>query len=384
MNNDQTNLRRIINEILLQEEVYGTMATVYHGSKTPPDVLIPIFTSDSFSPGKGEGMMYGRGVYTVYNLKGTQTSKGKYGKYIYKFGVNLEGFISFDPAVTELIYKKQLTPAQQAQVAGCSKDIVELLKDLEIPKEKITSKVAYKASKILKGQVKGIVYTGEHDGRVALIYDAGTIVPLSWKLAKSDEWNKIDRDSIRPNIDRYTKKSWSPGRYEKSEIKKLIDVAKLPIEDRIIDDNLDIRGVPVTSLPAGLRITGSANLDGTNLKSLPDGFEVGFNLNISDTQITELPRGLKVGGSLTAANLPITKLPDDIVLNGGLDLNGTQITSLPDNLNLNGGLVLFNTPIAKLPSGLRVWNLNIGKTQITELPEDLYVKWGSVTGFKSE
>jgi hypothetical protein len=57
--------------LLLKEEVYGTIATVYHGSKQSPEEFLKIFetgdlasyASTSWKPGKGVGSMYGHGIY---------------------------------------------------------------------------------------------------------------------------------------------------------------------------------------------------------------------------------------------------------------------------------------------------------------------------------
>ena len=92
-------LRSLIRETLLLEEVYGAQATVYHGTKTDPQILISAILRDEFRPGKGDGSMYGKGLYTVYDPEGTRTMSGKYGDWVIKFKVNLYGYIIFDPDI---------------------------------------------------------------------------------------------------------------------------------------------------------------------------------------------------------------------------------------------------------------------------------------------
>lgn len=395
MHNAQPYLRKLIHEMLLQEDVYGAMATVYHGSEMQPwDIVakdgttipgfIPMIVNDKFDPGSGSGALYGKGLYTVYDLDKTLTSKGEYGKYIYKFGVHLNGFVSFDPVITKLIYKSALAPADQAREAGYDDYIIEMLEALPHEKGKYTSETALKASVFLKGQVKGIVFTGKQDGHVALIYDVGTVVPLSWKLAKSAGWNRIDRESLKPSISRFSSRSWTSAKYETSSIAKLRNAIKMPPGERVIDGDLRLRAFPLRLLPDDLAISGNAELNGTALTKLPNNLRVDGGLYLQDTNIKELPNGLVVGGTLNLENVPITSLSADLQVNGDLILHGTQITSLPDNLNVNGSLNLGKTPLTSLPTGLRVKrDLTVRDTQITVLPDDIIVG-GFVYGFKGD
>ena len=66
-------IRSLIRETLLLEEVYGAQAIVYHGTEADPLKLVSALLNDEFVPGRGAGSMYGKGLYTVYDLTGTQT-----------------------------------------------------------------------------------------------------------------------------------------------------------------------------------------------------------------------------------------------------------------------------------------------------------------------
>ena len=92
-------IRSLIRETLLLEEVYGAQAVVYHGTKADPQALISALLNDEFVPGKGAGSMYGKGLYTVYDLTGTQTEDGEYGAHVIKLKLNLYGYIIFDPEI---------------------------------------------------------------------------------------------------------------------------------------------------------------------------------------------------------------------------------------------------------------------------------------------
>ena len=84
---------------------------------------------------------------------------------------------------------------------------------------------------------------------------------------------------------------------------------------------------------------------------------------------------IKVKGDLDLWKTQITKLPDNLSVDGGLDLEGTNISELPDNLTVGEWLNLRGTQITKLPDNLSVggW-LDIRGLQITELPKSLKVK----------
>ena len=120
-------LRSLIRETLLLEEVYGAQAVVYHGTEADPRALIDALLKDKFIAGAGSGAMYGKGLYTVYDIKGTKTETGGYGDHVIKLKVNLYGYIIFDPDVALKVYKRPLTPAEQAEEVGYSETVVKAL-----------------------------------------------------------------------------------------------------------------------------------------------------------------------------------------------------------------------------------------------------------------
>ena len=79
---------------LLQEEIYGNMATVYH--RTDYSNLVNSIYTKGFKTGSGKA--YGEGFYATYDLKsqekpGMETS---YGSTVVKFAVPLTNFFFFD------------------------------------------------------------------------------------------------------------------------------------------------------------------------------------------------------------------------------------------------------------------------------------------------
>lgn len=399
-------IRQFIQESLLVEKVFGAQAFVYHGSRMPPDEFVQMMINDEFNPGDGSGDMYGKGLYSVYELDGTQTAQGAYGSYIYKLKINLHGCISFDADVTRKIYGKNLSPSEQAQSLNLPDDIVKSLRKYPTKEPgEISSGSALGASKSLKGRVKGIIYTGKRDGKVALIYDAAVVVPIGWKKRDEDEWQSIDRNKLRPVL-RRAADDWKEGKYEtgsKKSLEMLRHLSKLPEDQRVFHGNMDFVGYKRSKivLPSGLRVEGSADFSDSSLESLPDGLYVSKNLRADRTKMLYLPTGLVVGGDLSINNSYLLNLPDNLSVGGSLslinskvqflprslkvgksiNLGSSMIRWLPDNLHVNGNLRLYYTQVDKLPKNLNVTGtLTLTFSEVVELPEDLQVG-GNIAGW---
>ena len=352
-------LRSLIRETLLLEEVYGAQAVVYHGTEADPQKLISALLNDEFRPGTGSGSMYGKGLYAVYDLAGTKTEKGYYGDHVIKLKVNLYGYIIFDPDVALKVYKRPLTPKQQAEEVGYSETVIKALKSVRPPKGgKFTSGSALSVYKSLQYEVKGLVFTGENDGRVAVVYDPTTAVPMAWKRVARNEkpvsepWIPVDRAALlaprdRPDVSaregRPVKQSalrrsalgdFEAGKWDPlAELKKL---EQMPEDKRVVKGGLNLTHTPIASLPSGLRVGGNLVLYKTSVASLPAGLKVGGDLNLAVTPITTLPTGLQVGGNLNLYKTSVDSLPADLQVGGDLHLKDTPITSLPADLKVGG------------------------------------------------
>jgi hypothetical protein len=378
-------LRSLIRETLLLEEVYGAQAVVYHGTETNPKELIEALVDDTFEPGRGSGSLYGQGLYTVYDLKGSQTEAGYYGRSIIKLKLNLYGYIIFDPEVALQVYKAPLSIAEQAKEIGAGKDIIEKLKSLHFYKSEITSPQAKDASKFLKGRVKGIVYTGENDGRCAVAYDATTAVPIAWKYVGDDKWNSVRRDYIKPSLRRSASGAWQEEKYEKDFVRLLKKLQRLPENQRVVREDLEIDQPGIVELPQGLKVEGFLYIGRkSSITSLPKNLKV-ENLSIESAgNLKSLPQGLQIKENLYISNTSIASLPPDIKVGGNVTLY-TDIVSLPPNLVLGGSLAIDSSKMNSLPSGLQVGeNLILSlNTQIKSLPDDLQVE-GTIAGFKGD
>jgi len=346
-------LRSLIRETLLLEEVYGAQAVVYHGTTADPVALISALLKDEFKAGEGHGPMYGKGLYTVYDLKGTRTERGIYGDHIIKLKVNLYGYIIFDPVIARLVYKKPLTPKEQAEEVGYSETVVKALEGVKPPqKGAFTSDSALDVSKELQHNVKGLVFTAGDDGRVVVVYDPTTAVPMAWKRVAvtvkgrketvNEPWTPVDRAALlepreRPDVRdregrpvqqsalrRSAMGDFEAGKWDSNPLKILKRLERLPKAQRIVKGNLFLSYTSVTSLPEGLQVGGHLDLFHTPITSLPEGLQVEGTLNLAFTPITSLPEGLQVGGHLDLSGTRITSLPTDLQVKGdifGLDRN---------------------------------------------------------------
>lgn len=405
-------LRNIIRETLLLEEVYGAQAVVYHGTQADPKKLISALLNDEFRPGEGEGSMYGKGLYTVYEPKDTRTMGGGYGDYIIKLKINLYGYIIFDPDTAQKVYGSLLSPADQAKKLGYSSITIKALSGLssDALADRYTSKAAYEVYETLQSEVKGIAFTGKRDGRVAVVYDPTTAIPMSWKKIHDKKWTKVNKKLLlKPQeredvldqkgnpikqsaIRRSALGSWEANKYD--ILKKLY---RLPPESRVYQGHLDFVNLKTTTskLPDGLHVMGSLYLsenfetlpenlkvDGNlslfkakKISVIPDSLKVGGDLKISGLPIASLPQNLKIGGSLFANNTKITSIHPAIQVFGSIYLDATDIESIPENLDIYDSLSLRNCKSLKsLPQNLDIPGvLDLSGSSLTELPDNLTV-----------
>ena len=417
---NEFNLRSLIKEMLLTEEIFGAQSFVYHGSPSAPDVFLPYLVDDTFNPGGGAGAMYGKGLYTVYNLKGTKTESGLYGIYIYKLAVNLYGCISFNNDIAQLIYGSPLTPAEQGKLLGLSPQLVNRLEDYTedaTRKRKssvTTSDRALKASTYLKGAVKGIIYTGSQDGDVVALYDANAVTPVAYRVVGERKgWIPIDKEQIRSKLASRSSFTWQEEKYEKPNdprittdpeliLKKLDFLSNLPPDQRVFRGNLDLdekfyKG-PLM-LPSNLRVTGNLFVKYASATTLPVNLHVEGDLK-PPSGLEQLPAGLHVDGQLDLRGcLKDLELPPDIqvdiinhnspemslkllklvknkpmaerIIPGNLFIpDDSPIRSLPGGLTIKGYLRITCPNITALPNGLTVLG-DLEATHLSSIPEDI-------------
>ena len=367
-------IERLVREVLLTEEVFGAQAFVYHGSRTKPDVFIPVLLNDELQPGSAAGSMYGKGLYTVYDLAGTQTGTGRYGEYVYKLKVNLYGFIIFDSDVAQKVYGKPLAPAEQAKLLGLE-DVAERLNKIPpFVTNGFTSELALPASKFLKSEVKGIIFTGSNDGRVAVIYDPTVATPFAWKRFDDKEWTQVDRNQLKKSLSRSASGEWEPEKYSKS-LKQFKEMFKLPPEERIFKGDVELTGEEINDLiiPEDLKIQGNLSIKNSPMIKLPNGLKISGNLYVTKS-LLRFGENITLGETLSTSETGIYTIPESTKFKN-MYIDGARGFELPPNFHIDGNLTLTDVLMKEpLPDGMSVGgNLRISSGNIESLPKNLSV-----------
>jgi len=187
---------------IINEEVAGNYATVFHRTKGVENGL-NIFLK-GFQPGPGDA--YGPGLYTTFDLA-SQIRPGMiktYGPYIIKFTLPLKGFVSFDADITTKMYGRNLTIEDQLKSMGITNYtdyIREVDRDMKHKDDQdepnTTSRYASEAwSELMRLGIPGILFTGAHDGRVAVVYRTDLAKAVSFahapELDSPLKWEKFD------------------------------------------------------------------------------------------------------------------------------------------------------------------------------------------------
>ena len=205
----ESTLRSYVRQIL-QEKVFGNQAFVYHGSDLPPEKFSEIIESNAFEPGKGAGAMYGKGLYTVYDEDpNSETFTGGYGDFVYKLKVNLSGFLIFDYSVCVKVHGKPMSLKDQLAKMGMQ-DTYNIIRkawpglqkpsswaqegltfehffDEDFVDLPYTSKLAIVIKDYVANKASGMIFTGQHDGKVCIIYDPSTVVLTAYSELSYNE-----------------------------------------------------------------------------------------------------------------------------------------------------------------------------------------------------
>ena len=246
---------RIYNN-LLQEEILGNIAVVYHRSST--DDFQNIFKQKDLQFGRGAGSMYGKGLYTVYTLESTTNNndaKKIYGNFIYKFKASIYNMFIFDfpvyqkvnprstvdTFIDEQIKKYRLCSVVNAQSLEEIKKICKnsYLADPinKLPFEHSTSNAALTLYDIIEknfrkryigtvgGPCDGIIFKGAHDGQVAVFWNPYILIPIAKSRDNAKTWTKFSLEEFKKYLSDAQK---LVGQYSKDHIyienfKQLID-----------------------------------------------------------------------------------------------------------------------------------------------------------------
>lgn len=297
---------------LLNEDVYGNKATVYHRTNAK-DLFDLLFTSGYQV---GSGNMYGSGIYTTYEpTDSTSDNAYNYGKVQVKFSVDLIDFFIFDWDQYEKHkdYKRKVEEFNKEESTK-SNFIVMQLKYYKVPEDRInaikanvdlnnfvdtydhTSKLAMKLftpNRKETHHVNGIIFTGGRDGKVLVCYNPELLVPLSSHDDRTGETfnlKNIDKTTFKEYFKKYIKSKNVLSSYSKSKLNAIAKKYKLKYDS----DNDCYNSDTTVFLEDDMVANGKIIINfGT----------VGGDFNCSMTQITSLegcPR--EIGGDFNAEN----------------------------------------------------------------------------------
>ena len=242
----------------MSEEISGKQATGYHATWVTPDKFKKIFRGGEFRGGEGKEKkgMYGAGLYVLIdpNPK-SKTMMGHYGPHIYKFDFSLDGFVIFDPEISEQVYGKNSSIADQLRAMGKEYLIEEMIEEmekydwgkeheqtmaartrevLEAPLELVlepdgTPQVfnikAENYGKLLQNHVNGMIFSaGTEDGMIAVLFKPEVAKLIAYAEHPGDAYIDRKKVSLGPGVgekwlDDTTKQmrqrqpDWEPNEY---------------------------------------------------------------------------------------------------------------------------------------------------------------------------
>lgn len=161
-------------KILLSEKIYGNVGWVYHRtSLNPKDSIL---SREGIKPTANSSALYGKGLYCCYDINvqlSPDFNMEKYGRYLIKGKVNLDGFVILDRDIFEIAQPRE----------NFENYLKRLGIDLEEYKETLpyTSNIAQKIWRKSKmSGANGIIFTGKTDGKVALVWTRQNFIPYQY------------------------------------------------------------------------------------------------------------------------------------------------------------------------------------------------------------
>jgi len=186
---------------VLNEEVFSSLAVAYH--RTHNIQGTNAIGQSGFKA--GGGAMYGKGIYLTYSFYDQQDERMKrlYGPFIIRCKVNLANYLIFDPDIAQRVYGAKASLHSQFAYFGVPANEVERITNLTAMGYGYTSVPArsfagWLSGKRLQRPIKGLVFTGDQDGRVIVAYEPTSVIPFAWarvinldKTRETVRWNKI-------------------------------------------------------------------------------------------------------------------------------------------------------------------------------------------------
>lgn len=160
--------------------------------------------------GDNGGNMYGVGVYNVYSLRSSNEKATGYGRFIVKSYLlgGYQDFLIFNKDMAKKVYGEDYRIEKQIEKLIPPKMAQEILSryrlymnDNHNCDEVRTSDIAYKitthlGTRISETKIRGIVYSGGHDGHCAFVRNFSEVIPHSYSKDNGRTWIKAITDEL--------------------------------------------------------------------------------------------------------------------------------------------------------------------------------------------
>ena len=342
----------ITEESLINEEIIGNMAIVYHrGDKNKLGRLIKQTYSNNSHI---DFHKYNKALYTTTSMAAqlNQTGnlndmKSTYGDFIIKLafkGISNCWFCSYDE------YKKYNNctidnwKEQQFKKFNIDKEYWNLLagRDKNFTANHTNVSKFFETYNLLGTRIKGIQYNGKYDGDCLLIYDWSTAVPLAITNNEGKTWEKIDKNGTAFQRNNFKNNDYIDTnkkiKYEfKSNEKGNVDcrnnnLTTLKGAPQKVDGYFDCANNKLTTLKGAPQKVGRSFICSDNKLTTLEGApqEIGESFNCSYNKLTTLggvPK--KVGRSFICSDNKLTTLkgaPQEI--GESFNCTGNNLTTL--------------------------------------------------------
>ena len=189
----------------LNEDITASRMIVYH--RTGKLGFNPSKNIADIGYNIGKGDHYGYGVYTTYDIESQLNNKMKtnYGNIIIESKIlDISKFLIFNYDIAKKIYKSRYQFGYQLkQILGKKEwlnyknnDTIKYIHNtLDEGNVKYTSDLAYDFSKSFKNSIlrklNGMIFTGENDGNVLVVYNRRNIEPLRYSEDDGQTWTNV-------------------------------------------------------------------------------------------------------------------------------------------------------------------------------------------------
>ncbi len=204
--------------------------------------------------GSNGGNMYGPGVYNVYSLGSSIHSASGYGRFIVKSYLlgGYQNFLIFNKDMAKRVYGSNWPIENQIRMLMPPKLAEAVIRSVRlymndnstcnhiktsVPAVAVTN---YLGSRISQTKIRGIIYSGGHDGNCAFVRNFSEVVPYSYSTDNGKTWQVGISDELvwRAGHDTDVKANLQNARDEKGH-KIFADTAERSINGYVITYNKD-------------------------------------------------------------------------------------------------------------------------------------------------